>query len=219
MEWHWTELPSLLHHLPEALHDLLTHEDRELVKAALHDIRPPAHADAVRHRLILPDAVRNAADATPSESSIEKTMDAGVLRAEQNLHLLAQDYLAMLPDYQASSAYAEKLIEHWHRILLEQPKRLSEVQMAHHKSERTREFWAERLKQHASGKDADPHMLSIIMENWQRADTPASHPHTLGARQTRQWQDLVIRNRLHLLTLYQEPYGWQSSPERNSGHR
>lgn len=123
MEWHWTELPSLLHHLPEALHNLLTHEDKDLVKAALYDINPSAHADTVRHRLILPDAMHDESEGAPSEGSIEKTMDAGVLRAEQNLHLLAHDYLAMLPDYKASSAYAEQLIEHWHRILLEQPKR------------------------------------------------------------------------------------------------
>jgi hypothetical protein len=196
MEWHWTEFFTLLHHLPHSVDDLLHHEDKELVKAGIMGFTVKAPLDRQKHHLILPDKIIAPPTAPSGEISIEKDIDPSVSRSQQNIGLLIHDYLHKLPVYEPNSKEAALLLEHWRKILVEQPQRLAQAKTTYWHSEKAKEFWQERIR-----RTKPDHI--IYMEDWEHsAGAPAPHPSTLGARQEKQWQDLVIRNRLHNLTEY-----------------
>jgi|GEM_PF-2077450 len=199
MHWHLREALALFHHMPHSLGDLLHHEDKALVKAGAAGII--AQPSGIRHSLILPDS---GADAAP-RIAIEKDIDPGVSRSEQNLGLLIQDYLHSLPEYSAHTMEGEALLQHWRKILLEQPQRLAEAHMDSWNNERSRLFWKERLSHQASHLDDQ---IIHPVDDWERsAGTLVPPTRILGLIDSRRWQDLVIRQRLHNLEL------------RNTGHQ
>lgn len=189
MEWHWPDLHALLHHLPQRLADLQRHEDTALVTAGMHDFTARAPAEGQIHRLLLPQ------DA--SGIGLGKEMDPAVSRSQQNMGLLVQDYLHSLPVYAPRSREAEALLEHWRRLLLEQPERLAQAKTSFWGTPQAKAFWQERVRR------IRPDHVLYMDDDWERAAAvPAPHPAAPGAWQETQWRDLVIRNRLHHLQQY-----------------
>jgi hypothetical protein len=188
MKWTLDEIPGLIAHLPGAVHDLMRHEDQSLVGKG----RPGFQA-------------RPAANA-PQESepglAIGKALDPRALREAVNLRLLVHDYLHDLPHYEAHSDHAEALLAHWQKILQEQPRRLAEAPQSFWKSPRAREYWHAHLKHHQPDFVPGDEGFLRAWDDWERsAGTPAIlHPSQYGRSNGKQWQDLVIRTRLHHLT-------------------
>lgn len=181
MDWHLPELLSIWHHLPRAQAHLESREDAALVKQALSGFQ----------RL----------EVRPSEVlALEKSMDPSISRTEANIGLLVRDYLRSLPGFHASDHASQALVEHWRKLLLEQPRRLAEAHLESWNDERTQSFWKERLSHFRT--DVPGVDFQLDAEDWERAaGMPAVHPQLLGHTKEKQWQDLVIRQRLHLLDM------------------
>lgn len=193
--WHPQEWFSLVHHLPHSLHDLLHHEDKALVHAGISGLTPQPSREEQKPPLILTD---NIASHAAGGLSLEKDIDPAIARSQHNIGLLIHDYLHTLPVYEANSKEAELLLEHWRKILLLQPERLAEAKTSYWHSDKAKEYWQE----HIHRLKADPLVYS---GEWDlAASLSALHPQALGARKSRQWQDLVIRQRLHKQTEYFE---------------
>lgn len=202
MEWHWPEALTLYHHLPHSIGDLLHHEDKTLVSAGVPGI--VKDGGGKHHRLILPDTITGGTDTSSAAPrvAIEKDMDPAISRSQQNLGLLMRDYLRSLPGYSAHSMEGEALLAHWRRILLEQPQRFAEAQMHSWSGERLRLFWQERLNRHKSEYDIDKDPIIHPVDDWERSAGAFVPPQKmLGTMKSKQWQDLVIRERLHKLDL------------------
>ena len=188
MKWHVSDIPFLLTQLPRALHDLAEREDTQLVRETLPALAPKHNADGLRHRIV---------SDVPPLVSIEKTLDPALQRSVQNIGLLLHDYLHGLPGFDPSDPEAERLMRHWHEILLEQPDRLAASPASQWHEERLKNFWQNRLVHSARPPDAP----GITGDDWQRAAAAALNLRLSSAQrqamQQRQWQDLVIRSRLH----------------------
>jgi len=185
MEWHWRELRSILHHLPHAVGHVLHHEDAALVKVGLPGI-----------------ALRAPLDTGP-RIVIEKDMDPSVARSEQNLGLLLHDYLHYLPQYDASTKEAEELLEHWRKIIAQQPQRLATARQSYWNSEHAKQFWQDRIGHYRAESGIAADGLPELADAWERvsgAEYPV-HPAMSPDAKARQWEDLVIRNRMHKLTM------------------
>lgn len=178
---------TLFHHYPHALHDLLHHEDKTLVTAGLQGLKVTRPSSAV---------------------SIEKERDASISRSSQNFELLIKDYLHTLPDYTAETAQGEALLEHWRKIISEQPHRIAEAHLESWNNERSRHFWQERLSHYKTDFGIHADHFPTALDDWERAAGTVIVPaKALGHMQEKQWQDLLIRQRIHNLELY------------NTGHR
>lgn len=190
MKWHVDDIPFLLTYLPHAVHDLIHHEDAALVKKTLETLKSKEGASATRHT-ISTDAPR---------ISIEKTLDPMVQRSVQNIGLLLHDYVNQLPAFDASSAETEKLLEHWREIMLEHPQRLATAHLSRGHDEKTKNFWRDTLQAHSKVLGISPETMPDAWDDWQRASGighSTGNPLQMQAMQHKQWQDLVIRSRLH----------------------
>ena len=184
MEWHWIENLSIFHHLPRSLGDLLRHEDKNLLKAGLPGLVIETKAST-------------------SRSAIEKDIDPAISRSQQNFSLLITDYLHTLPVYSSENEQTDALLAHWRKILLEQPQRLAESHMDSWNNERSRSFWHERLKCYKTDCGITSDYFPTTIDDWERsAGSVVPPPEFLKAMQSKQWQDLVIRQRIHTLDLY-----------------
>lgn len=195
MKWHVQDIPFLLTHLPHAVRDLLHHEDAVMVRNALVHVQPDTSDAARRHHIVTESA--------PC-ISIEKTLDPMAQRAAQNIGLLLHDYISQLPSFDVSSAESKRLVEHWQKILLEQPQRLSTAHLSHGHDEKTKAFWREKLLAHSTALGISPEAMMDAWDDWQRASGighTTNHPLQQQAMQEKQWQDLVIRSRLHHETM------------------
>lgn len=180
MHWHPTELSSIFHHFPHSFSDLLHREDKELVKAGWPGL-------LLKKR----DPVGE-----PSQSAIGRDIDPSIARSQQNIGLLMHEHLLTLPEYVAQTAEAEQLIQHWEKILLEQPHRLAEAHLESWHHEESKQFWQEHLRHH----DVEHHLHPL--DDWEKvAGTPLISQADLGTLKAKQWHDLVIRQRLHNLDL------------------
>jgi hypothetical protein len=181
MHWNPMEILELFHLLPHAHHDLLAHEDKALVAAGA------------------PGIIRSAG--TPPAVSIEKSIDPAIDRSAHNMGLLIRDYVRRLPGYISQTEQAEALMQHWRKLLLEQPERLAQAQLSSWNSARSRHFWHERLR-HLTSDHFPEAMDADRIESWERsAGTPQLPTRAQGIVKTRQWQELVLRQRLHTLDL------------------
>ena len=190
MKWHVDDIPFLLTHLPYAVHDLMYHEDTELVKKALRNLKIKENIGTTRH-IISTDAPR---------ITIEKSLDPMVQRSVQNIGLLLHDYIGQLPILDASTTEAEKLLEHWRGIMLEHPQRLATAHMSHGHDEKIKNFWRDKLQAYSKALGTFPETMIDAWEDWQRASGighTTGNPLQMQAMQHKQWQDLVIRSRLH----------------------
>ena len=195
MEWHWSDALSIFHHFPHSLGDLLHHENPELVKAGLPGLILTGKAP-VTTPVVLSGATSS------SSITLEKDIDPAIARSQQNFGLLIRDYLHTLPEYKAETHQGEVLLEHWRNILLEQPQRLAEAHLDSWNNERSRHFWHERLSHYSTDFGIVADHFPNAMDDWERsAGTIAPDPKTLGILKTHQWQDLVIRQRLHKLDI------------------
>lgn len=214
MKWHLEDIPSLLAHLPHAVHDLMHHEDKLLVSDAKKALRPVAMENMPRHSVIggsnvpipAPTVIRDAQREAPSVT-IEKTMDPFTQRSAQNMELLIHDYMYHLPSYEAGSHEGEKLLEHWRKIIQEQPHRLAVAKSSYWNTPEAKAFWRQHLSTYRTDMgitaDAFPEWA-----DWQRmagvhindANREMRNPAQFSAAKARQWQDLVIRSRLHQIT-------------------
>jgi hypothetical protein len=213
MKWHLEDIPSLLAHLPHAVHDLMHHEDKQLVSGAKNTLLATTLENTPRHSLVgvpLPtntlsldqDAQRSAPSVT-----IEKTIDPFTQRSAQNMQLLIHDYLYHLPSYEAGAHEGEKLLEHWRKIIQEQPHRLAVAKSSYWNTPEANAFWRQHLSSYRTdmGVTADAFPES---HDWQRmagthihdSNYEVCHPAQFSATKARQWQDLVIRSRLHQIT-------------------
>ena len=182
MEWHWTEALNVFHHFPHSIGDLLHHENKALVKAGIPGL------------MIKP---------ATAVSAIEKDIDPAISRSQQNFGLLIRDYLHTLPEYTSETKPADALLEHWRKILLEQPQRLAEAHMHSWNNERSRGFWHERLSHYKTDFGISADHFPTAMDDWERsAGSVIPTPKALSAMKTKQWQDLVIRQRIHKLDLF-----------------
>lgn len=193
MEWHFKDIPLLIHNIPRALHDLMHHEDKELVKQGIANIA-------------IPKNVTSSATAI----SIEKTIDPMALRAAQNIGLLLHDYLQQLPSFEVSHSDGEKLLEHWRKIILEQPQRLAIAKRTHWHDENTKAFWHNKIVSHQKDIGITSENFPDAWYDWQRASGighDIGNINQLQAMQQKQWQELMIRSRLHKETvrLWHEP--------------
>lgn len=198
MQWHSHSVPSLLLHLPQAVHDLLARENRATVESGLSGLKPEAPSPS--HRIISPSEAGD----SPT-ISIEKTLDPMVQRSVQNIGLLLHDYISQLPAFTPGHPASEALLEHWRQLLLEQPQRLGTVKQTSWSDEKTKAFWRERLA-HAH-KQLSAGQLPDAWDDWHRAAAighNVAHPLQLPAMYHKQWQDLVIRTRLHQETLFRK---------------
>jgi hypothetical protein len=178
-----TDLAALFHHYPHALHDLMHHEDKTLVQKA--------HPKISRTK------------STSPQSHIEKSIDPAITRTGQNLDLLVRDYLHTLPGYESENHIGEALLEHWRKILQEQPKRIAEAHLESWNTERSRHFWHERLTQYHTDFGIHADHFPNALDDWERAAGTVPPPtKALAAMKTKQWEDLIIRQRIHLLDLH-----------------
>jgi len=191
MKWHVDDVPFLLLHLPQALHDLMHHEDAAMVQKHLVNVNPRTDSAAPRHHI---------ATDIPPRISIEKSLDPMAQRSVQNIGLLLHDYIQQLPDFEITGGDAEKLIEHWRKIMLEYPERLASGHSSNWLHEKTKAYWQDRLSGRATVPTLSAAAFLDAWDDWERA-AGAGHttgaPAQLQAMQLRQWQDLVIRSRLH----------------------
>jgi hypothetical protein len=199
MEWHFSDIASIFHHLPHSLGDLLNHEDKSLVSAGAPGLVIKPSGEGGGHRLILPDSASGDSGVIPG-SGIEKDMEPS--RAQQDFSLIIRDYLRGLPGFSAQNRQGEALLAHWRRILLEQPRRLAEAQLETWNDERFREFWKERLSHYSTDFGIGDGKGLFPADDWERAaGTLVPSIDRLGGIKSKQWQDLVIRQRLHNLDI------------------
>ncbi len=187
MKWHIDDIPFLLTYLPHAVHDLLHHEDPALVKEVLRNLDNKEDPAAPRHH-ISEDAPR---------ISIEKALDPMMQRSVQNIGLLLHDYMSQLPALDLSNAEAERLLKHWREIMTQHPQRLATVHLSHGHDEKTKNFWRDTLRAHSKDLGISH---DATWDDWQRASGighTTGQPLQMQAMQRKQWQDLVIRSRLH----------------------
>ncbi len=188
MKWHVDDIPFLLTHLPHAVYDLMHHENVVMVQNTLANVKPD-HV-APRHH-IHADAPR---------ISIEKTLDPIAQRSAQNIGLLLHDYMSQLPSFDVSDPEAMRLLEHWRKVMLEQPQRIATAHLSHGHDEKTKAFWRDKLLTQSKALGISPEVMMEAWDDWQRtsgAGHPIAHPLQQQAMQERQWQDLVMRARLH----------------------
>ncbi len=178
-----TDISALFHHYPRSLHDLMHHEDKTLLAEGLPGIR--------------------AKPAGSVHSNIEKDLDPAIARSQQNFGLLVRDYLHTLPEYSSQTEAGEALLRHWRKILMEQPQRLAESHMDSWNNERSRHFWQDRLKHYHTDFGIHADHFPTAMDDWERsAGAVTPPPEALRIMKTKQWQDLLIRQRIHNLDLY-----------------
>ena len=196
MKLHTHDATLLLLHLPQALHDLMHHEDVGLVGAEFSK----THAQAIKNISAEQSLSAKQTDAPSSLISIEKSLDPMVQRSVQNIGLLLHDYMSQLSAFDVSNPEREKLLEHWREILLEQPQRLSTAKPSHWHDERSKAFWQEKLSGHAEKYGISPDIFTAAWDDWQRESGLTGKEMSsdrLQKMQQRQWQDLVMRARLH----------------------
>lgn len=207
MEWHIDDIPWLSHHLPHALHDLMVHEDAAIVKKGISALRLNSGAEILRHRII------GASDSVSPAISVEKSLDPQAQRSAESIGLLLHDYLAQLPSFTPSALEGEKLLEHWQRILLEHPQRMGVAKQSNWHDGKAKVFWQQRLINHHRNLGIRPDAFSDAWDDWQRASGighDTSYLLQLPAMKQKQWQDLVIRSRLHHETSARETKEWFS---------
>lgn len=171
-----------MHSLPHALHDLLRHEDEDIVKKGMSAL----------------------AVSKPPQISIEKAIDPMAQRSAQNIGLLLHDYIKQLPSFDVSHADAEKLLEHWRKIILEQPQRLAYAKKTHWHDEQSKAFWHGKIAAHHNELGLTTDNFPDAWDDWQRASGighAIANAKQLPAMQQKQWQDLIIRSRLHKETM------------------
>ena len=184
MQKHWTDTLSIFHHLPRSLGDLMHHEDKELLKAGASGLRIKESTSSPK-------------------IAIEKDIDPAISRSQQNFGLLVHDYLSAVPEYASETAQGEALLEHWRKILLEQPQRLAEAHLDSWNNERSRHFWHERLHHYKTDFGIAADHFPTAIDDWERsAGSVVPDMKTLGVMKTKQWQDFVIRQRIHNLDLF-----------------
>lgn len=191
MHWHFEDIPLLIHNLPIALHDLMHHEDKKLVEKAAGTI--------TQMKKVLP----------PSKITIEKALDPMAARSAQNIGLLLHDYLQQLPEFEVSHSDVDELLAHWRKVLMEQPKRMSTAQHSHFHDESTRAFWHDIVAAHHGNLGISHEELLGDWDNWQRMEGTQRNLQDLdrlSAAKKKQWQDLVIRTRLHQETTSRNRY-------------
>ncbi len=194
MKWYVDDIPFLLTYLPHAVHDLIHHENTELVKEALKNLKVEEKNGAPCHTI----------STDTSRISIEKTLDPMMQRSVQNIGLLLHDYVKQLPAYDVSSAETEKLLEHWREIMLEHPQRLVTAHLSHGHDVKTKNFWRDKFQAHSKALGISPETMLDAWDDWQRTSGighATGHPLQMQAMQQNQWQDLVIRSRLHHETM------------------
>jgi hypothetical protein len=195
MKWHIHDIGFLVSHLPHAVHDLIHHEDTALVKNTLVNLKPRVESGGIGLQSVAGD---------PSVISIEKTLDPVAQRAAQNIGLLLHDYISQLPSFDVSDPEARRLVEHWRKIMLEQPERLSNVHLSHGHSEKTKNYWRDKLLSHSKALGISPEVMMDAWDDWQRTSAIGHDVGSLRqkqAMQEKQWQDLVMRARLHHETM------------------
>lgn len=182
MQWHFEDIAAVMYSLPHALHDLVRHEDKALVEKGLKAI---------------------AFSGSP-QVSIEKTLDPIAQRSAQNIGLLLHDYINQLPSFDVSHSEGEELLEHWRKIMLEQPQRLAYAKNVHWHDEQSRAFWHDKVADHHNEFGITPDNFPDAWDDWQRAAGTlhaTSNLKQLPAMTHKQWQDLIIRARLHKETM------------------
>lgn len=179
-----TLFPSLVTHLPHSLHDLITHEDATLI------------ADT-ETKLIAPPT-RRPPDATTGGIDIARLADPELNRNMQNMQLLVADWLHNLPYFDPDHAPTKRLVEHWQQVIRSQPERLASAQ-SFWGNEKTRRFWQEMLARQQGGEQG----LDVTFDDWQKSAGTHTIPHPLHLDRSteKQWQDLVLRTRLHYMSL------------------
>ena len=205
MEWNVDDIPWLSLHLPRALHDLMHHEDVRLVHQGIAALKLNANAKHIRHRIV------SKFDSVPPLISIEKSLDPQVQRSAENIGLLLHDYLGQLQSFSPSATEGERLLEHWRRILLEHPQRLSVAKQSNWHDGKAKAFWQQRLRTHHMNLGIHPDAFPDAWDDWQRASGighDTGYLLQLPAMKQKQWQDLVIRSRLHHETSTLEMKEW-----------
>ena len=171
-------IDEIIHSLPQAVQGLFAHENAEIVDRGFAQLQP------------LPKS-------TPPKISVEKSLDPIAQRSAQNIGLFLKDYLHQLPEYQATGGEGKKLLAHWKKLLLESPVRTAEGIKTNFHQDLSRNFWQDLV----SGKE--PHHISkeefhAMWDDWMRASGAKDiNPERLGKMDARQWQDFVVRTRLH----------------------
>jgi len=179
MHWHFEDIPLLIHNLPNAVHDLMRHEDKEIVQKGVSSLQKIA---------------------PPPKITIEKSLDPMAARSAQNIGLLLHDYLQQLPEFEVAGSDENELLEHWRKVLLEQPTRLAIAKSSHFHDDSTKAFWHDTIAKHHEKLGLSKEELLGDWDNWQRMEgTQRNLPDLarLSAAKQKQWQDLVIRSRLH----------------------
>ena len=182
MHWHFEDIPLLIHNLPRALHDLMQNEDKDVVS----------------------QGVKGLSMTTSPSISIEKTLDPMAQRSAQNIGLLLHDYLSQLPSFEVSHAEGEKLLEHWREIMLEHPQRIAVAKHGHWHDDKSKAFWHDKIASHHTDFGITSDSFPDAWDDWQRA---SGIGHNIGnirqlpAMKQKQWQDLIIRSRLHKETM------------------
>lgn len=199
MKWHLEDLPHILIHLPYAVQDLMQHENKQLVNAVQPTLALLPQP-AVRHQIVSLNKPENGK--TSSGISIEKSIDPIALRATENIGLLLHDYVHQLPGADLPGEEGKALLTHWRDIMLEHPERLANAHLSHWHEARSKQFLQDILE-HRHGKALHPDELSAAWKDWQRASA-AGYATGKGydqqqKMQHQQWQDLVMRTRLHFL--------------------
>ncbi len=205
MQWRINDVPLLLAHLPRSLHELIQHEDAAVVHRGIAALKLDDTAEALRHGII-----SEPRDSVPG-ISIEKSLDPQVQRSAENIGLLLHDYLGQLPSFTPSTAEGERLLEHWRRILLEHPQRLSVAKQSNWHDEKAKAYWQQRLRSYHLKLGIHPDALPDAWDDWQRASGighDTGYLLQLPAMKQKQWQDLVIRSRLHHETSTLEMKEW-----------
>jgi hypothetical protein len=197
MQWHLEDIPFILTRLPHALHDLIHHEDKELV----------AKAERTLSLAPLTAGPRHAISITPSDAgsaiSVEKSLDPLALRSAENIGLLMHDYVQQLPGLELPTAEGRKLLAHWREIMVRQPERFASAHLSQQDDERCRHMLEDALKHWHGPREVPEEDLSAAWEDWQRASAVGHESSWHGLQQqkmqTHQWQDLVMRTRLYYL--------------------
>ncbi len=192
LTWHFEDIPLLLNNLPHALHDLIQHEDKDVVEKNVAKL------------IIQPSAKPIQISAAPSSISIEKSIDPLAQKSAQNIGLLLQDYLKQLPSFDASDADGDKLLEHWREVMQEHPQRLAAAQKNHWHDDNSKAFWRDKIANHHTDFGIIADSFPDAWNDWQRASGVGYNIKDikqLSAMKQKQWQDLIIRARLHKKTM------------------
>lgn len=179
MNLHTHDIHNLLHNLPHAVQDLFFHEDKTIVEKGLSTLP-----------IITPKET--------SRITIEKSIDPISGRSAQNIGLFLHDYLQQLPHFEESSADGEKLLAHWRKLLLEQPIRLAEGKKTNWHNEKSRDFWQSKINSNHTNLGIRKENFSATWDDWMCASGATNvSEEQLGKMNEKQWQDFVIRTRLH----------------------